>query len=300
MMVSLLEMNLTAALSLADANFRVFPARAIYKRETGRWNKPPCLSNWQSLATNDLDQIRWWWSQHPDAIPAVCCEHFVVIDADRHPGGADGIAALRALAAKHGDWANHPSVLTPGNGEHHYFRQANPPLGNGTGQLPPGIDVRSAGGYVIGVGAVLPDGTGWTLAPGHSTDLPIVPPWLEEIIRTSKIPEITRAGNASTCSVTRREERYAKAALEGGIREIESAPKGRRNATLNNVAYRLGRMAARGWIDRHQVENGLENAAVRLRNEDGLLAVRATIRSGLEAGIRKPHPDLVDPKGCGK
>ena len=60
--------NLAAALALADAGFRVFPARAIYNPATQRWNKPPCISGWQSLATDDLGQIKRWWHQHPDAI----------------------------------------------------------------------------------------------------------------------------------------------------------------------------------------------------------------------------------------
>src|SRR4051812_32122251 len=115
------EMNLSAALALADAGFPVFPVRPIYNESTGRWNKPPYLKNWQSVATNDLDQIRRWWNHYPDAIPAVCCDGFVVIDADRHRGCADGISALRALVAKHCDWPEHPVVLTPCNGEHHYF-----------------------------------------------------------------------------------------------------------------------------------------------------------------------------------
>src|SRR5450755_4090812 len=91
-------LNLAAALSLANAGFRVFPARVIFNPTTGRWNKPPCVSAWQLLASYDPGQIRLWWKQFPDAIPAICCEDVVIIDADRHPGGPDGVAALAALA----------------------------------------------------------------------------------------------------------------------------------------------------------------------------------------------------------
>ena len=60
--------NLQAALSLAKAGARVFPARAIYNSSTRRWNKPPCVVSWQSQATNDLRKIEDWWLQYPGAI----------------------------------------------------------------------------------------------------------------------------------------------------------------------------------------------------------------------------------------
>jgi hypothetical protein len=294
------ELNLFAAVSLAKAGFRVFPARPTFNAATGRWNKPPCIADWQSLATNDPHQLRRWWRQFPDAIPAICCKDVVVIDADRHAGGPDGVAALAGLVKCYGEWPDHPKVLTPGNGQHSYFLQPNPPLGNRTGQLPPGIDVRGIGGFVIGPGAVLPDETGWHLAPNHSIDLPPLPQWLEQMVRTEKIPRTNNNEVTSQSAITRREQRYAEIALEAGMGDIVTAPIGRRNTVLNSVAYRLGRMIGRGWIDRDKVENCLLYAAFRLRNEDGLTAVLATIKSGLDAGYRKPHPDLVDRKWGGK
>ena len=107
-------------------------------------------------------------------------------------------------------------------------------------------------------------------------------------------------GITTQSAVTKREERYAEAALEGGVGEIATAPKGKRNTILNNVAYRLGRMVARGWIDRNKIENCLLVAAAALAREDGTAAVVATIKSGVNAGIRRPHPDLLDRKGGGK
>jgi hypothetical protein len=291
--------NLAAALSLAEVGFRIFPAKAIYNSANQRWNKPPHIADWQSLASTDPNQIRYWWKQFPDAIPAICCDDFVVIDADRHAGGPDGVAALAELAAHYCEWPDHPKVLTPGNGEHSYFGQSNPILGNRTGQLPPGIDVRGNGGFVIGVGAVLPDGTEWRLAPDHSADLPQLPPWLDTLIRANKVRPVNSAAITGQSTTTKREEKYAESALEACVNEIATAPKGKRNTTLNNVAYRLGRMIARSWIDRDKVENCLLYAAFQLKNEDGLAAVLATIKSGIDAGRLNPHPDLTNRKRGG-
>ena len=293
------EKNLEATLMLAEAGFRVFPARSIYNINSGHWNKPPYISDWQSRATNDLRSIKHWWQQYPDAIPAIVCDNFVVVDADRHEGGADGVAALAKLASQHGDWRDHPKVVTPNGGEHHHFAQSNPPLGNRTGQLPPGIDVRGIGGYVIGPGAVLPNGKEWRLDTEYST-VPPLPRWLERLIGTDKeVPTqlrspVTARNRRFTAT---REERYAEAALEACANEVATASKGTRNTTLNNVAYRLGRMVTRGWIDRNKVETCLLYAAFQLKNEDGLAAVMATIKSGIDAGCRKPHPDITDREG---
>lgn len=297
--------NLAAALSLANAGFRVFPARAIFNPATGRWNKPPCLSDWQTLATADPDKVINWWRQFPDSIPAISCKEIIVIDADRHAGGPDGVAALAALIEQHGDWPDPPSVLTPSNGQHHYLKQPEPPLRNRTGQLPDGIDVRGNGGYIIGPGALLPDETCYRsigpmeLAEAFATgSIPSLPDWLEKLVRADWVVP-TNASTYGESRVTQRERNYAEAVLETVVHEIQTAPRGRRNSTLNSVAYRLGRMVGAGWIDCYNVETRLLAAAARLRHEDGDAAVKATIKSGIDAGIRKPHPDLVDRKWSG-
>ena len=93
-----------------------------------------------------------------------------------------------------------------------------------------------------------------------------------------------------------RERAYGEAALEGAAAELTAAASGSRNSTLNAIAYRLGRMVARGWLKRADVETGLLEA--RQANgsvaDDGLAAAQATLKSGIDAGERSPHPDLGD------
>jgi hypothetical protein len=71
------------------------------------------------------------------------------------------------------------------------------------------------------------------------------------------------------------------------------AASGRRNETLNKTSFRLGRMVARSWIDRDQVEAALTEAmqANGYIDDDGIAAVTATLESGLDAGAKEPHPD---------
>src|SRR5262245_9995743 len=131
--------NLSAALELAADGIKLFPAGQ---------DKRPLLKGWQDAATADVDTVRNWWD-HMAALPAIPCgqNNFVVIDCDRHKGGADGVAAFKSLVTKHGALPLQvPMVETPNGGLHLYFRQPNgEAFGNSRGTLPNGIDVRGCG-----------------------------------------------------------------------------------------------------------------------------------------------------------
>src|SRR6516164_6757361 len=146
--------NLSAALDLAVAGMPIFPTRP---------DKRPLLVGWQEKATTGPQQMHNWWHAHPARLPAIDVGRagLVVIDCDRHPGGNDGIKAFNQLASGKGlKLANVPMTKTPRGGAHLFFKQPNgEPLGNGRGELPDGIDVRGAGGFVIAPGAEAPDGT---------------------------------------------------------------------------------------------------------------------------------------------
>ena len=91
-----------------------------------------------------------------------------------------------------------------------------------------------------------------------------------------------------------RERLYARAALDGCADELAAAPKGERNDILNKKAFRLGTMAARGWISPAEVFDTLFAAAAScgLNADDGEEATRKTLESGLDDGKKCPHPDL--------
>jgi len=139
------ERNLQAALALVGAGFRVFPCGQ---------DKRPLVKGWQAKATTDKATIRRWWQHHPDAMPGLPtgrANGLAVIDPDRK-GQKDGPAALRAMG--HDPEALSPiMVRTPSGGLHAYFRWPEG-LGNSDKHLPPGVDLRGEGGFVIGPGAV--------------------------------------------------------------------------------------------------------------------------------------------------
>src|SRR5262249_2812846 len=92
----------------------------------------------------------------------------------------------------------------------------------------------------------------------------------------------------------RREQKYARAALDGCAAELAGTAEGERNDKLNKCAFRMGTMTARGWIDRDEVVRCLLNAAQACGYiaDDGEVAARKTLTSGLDAGEKVPHLDL--------
>jgi hypothetical protein len=286
--------NLGFALRLAAAGLHVFPTGA---------NKRPLIRDWDEQSSTDPDQIRRWWRIRQGALVAIDLRKcgLVVIDADRH-GGPDGVAAWHELVDEYeADLSANATVRTPSDGLHIYFRQPKgEPLRCRSGKLPRGIDVKGQGGAVTAPYCVRPDGTFYELSDKNpdlieaftSGRIPRVPDWLAQIIRwrppppAIMPPRFNSGGNGRFSS-------YAKAALTGQIADLSTAPKGGRNNALNAAAYRLGRMAARGWLNSDDIRTGLRLAARNngLLAEDGLALVDATIASGLAAGLMAPAED---------
>jgi putative DNA primase/helicase len=83
--------------------------------------------------------------------------------------------------------------------------------------------------------------------------------------------------------------RYVDAALRNEQRRVAAAREGSRNATLNNAALALGHFVGAGVLSRAAVEQTLEAASADCGLwREGPQAVRATIASGLTAGIAQP------------
>ena len=83
------NLNMAAALKLAEAGFPVFPVSQA--------RKP--LVKWKDAATDDPTQVRRWWSKWPNAMPAMPTgsrSGVSVLDIDRK-NGKDGYAELRKI-----------------------------------------------------------------------------------------------------------------------------------------------------------------------------------------------------------
>ena len=80
---------------------------------------------------------------------------------------------------------------------------------------------------------------------------------------------------------------YAQAAFDNEIDRVRRALEGTRNSELNKAAFALGQFVGSGELSRSDVENALLDAALSAGLPNG--EARATISSGLEAGIKVPR-----------
>lgn len=141
--------NLNAALQLARRGFKVFPI------VVGR-KYPPLLAGWPEKATTDEDMIGAWWLATENANIGIHCEGFCVIDVDPKKGGDDALRQLESVV-------DLPATLctrTPSGGRHLFYRLpgGHPGVPNSVGELGPGLDIRSTGGYVVAPGSSVPAG----------------------------------------------------------------------------------------------------------------------------------------------
>ncbi|MEU1051635.1 bifunctional DNA primase/polymerase [Streptomyces sp. NPDC005876] len=116
--------------------------------------------------------------------------HLIGIDLDTKPDG-NSSTALRELALRH-LFTIPPTVvvLTPSGGRHLWL--TGPPdvvVPNSAGRLAPGIDVRGAGGYLVGPGSVTRHGA-YTTAPGTAHLPPAAcPPALLRLLLPAPRPQ---------------------------------------------------------------------------------------------------------------
>ncbi|MBF0294529.1 MAG: toprim domain-containing protein [Magnetococcales bacterium] len=98
-------------------------------------------------------------------------------------------------------------------------------------------------------------------------------------------------GNCTSSGGRAQGERYAEAALAGIFSELVNSGGGR-NAALNKAAFQSGTLVGAGLKDRAAIEARLLQAGTELGLDQA--EARATVRSGLEAGIRNPREIDLD------
>jgi putative DNA primase/helicase len=227
---------LSAALQYAGLGWRVHPLRPR--------GKVPLLNDWPSKATTDLDTIRGWWRQWPDANIGLATGRASgcwVLDCDPAHGGLE---TLQMLEDSHGLLPVTPTCLTGGGGDHRYFRMpAGLDIRNSASALGAGLDVRGEGGQVVAPPSVHPNGQTYLWLEGQTPfdcELADAPGWLLELVaQRATRPAAASAGNGNS----------------GG-----RVPAGGRNVHLTSLAGRL----RRGGMTEVALARALlaENAAV--------------------------------------
>jgi hypothetical protein len=95
------------------------------------------------------------------------------------------------------------------------------------------------------------------------------------------------ASSVLTQRLERPSDAYGCAALEREVGRVVMSPVGVRNDALNRAAHSLGQLVGGGSLDLPTVIPALERAGLGAGLE--YQEVRATIKSGLGAGMRSPR-----------
>jgi len=184
-------------------------------------------------ASSDVEQVRDWWVQCPDANigirPAV---GVVVVDVDPRAGGA---TALAELSRAHGGLSPTWTAYTGGGGLHAWYAATGPLRA----RLCDGVDLKHHAGYVVAPPSLHSSGKRYC----WGNDLPIAeaPPWLVTMM-TAPPPRPLPTVTAGTFS----------GANDDGLVRLVAEP----GADRHNRLY---------WATRRAVEGGRLTAELRGR-----------------------------------
>lgn len=133
-----------AALALAARGLPVFPVTAN--------DKKPLHKNWRAMASNDFFAVQEMFSSAPlNCNVGVDCGGMIVVDADARKGGLWSLTMLQMEGVIPVDPTF--TIKTPNGGLHLYFLANDATVRNSVERLAPGIDIRAAGGLVVGPGS---------------------------------------------------------------------------------------------------------------------------------------------------
>jgi putative DNA primase/helicase len=268
-----------AALSYVKIGKPIFPCNQLTKK--------PLVKRGFLAASLEPDQIARWWHQWPAAsigMPTGIASGLFVIDIDVGDD-RDGLASLRQLEQAHEPLPATRTVRTGGGGLHlifHYPRDLGFDLGNSAGKLGPGIDTRGEGGYVV----LPPSGHAsgrWYQFDNMEAEIADLPEWIIELLHVVEQPR--PVGSTQLPHINGETTPWGHAALDGILDEMRSAQVGRRNHTLNRLAFRLGQVVATGELSANATDHLADAARTTGLDEK---EIRKTLDSGFQRGATQP------------
>ncbi|MCH7837817.1 MAG: bifunctional DNA primase/polymerase [Chloroflexi bacterium] len=180
---------LEAALQLADSGFRIIPLHSPDPEHSSGCScrdqrgcesvaKHPRTMHGVKDASSDEATIRRWWGLWPEAnIGIATGDGLVVLDVDpRH----DGDSSLQELEDEHREIVT-LAAHTGGGGTHLYLQGDLP----SRGAFLDGLDLKSAGGYVVAPPSVHASGRRYAWVD-RGEGIRVVPDWLAGIVNASK------------------------------------------------------------------------------------------------------------------
>lgn len=253
-----------AAVLLASRGYRVFPVAA---------DKAPLTPRGHLDGSSDETTVRGMPWREDGGIGLVVPDRWMVVDVDPRNGGGETILALHAARHK---LPITRTVMTRSGGRHYYLTL--PDDRDIRGKLGPGVDVKKPGrGYVL-----VPPTAGYMYLRGGAPAP--APEWLlEELtLKRRAVGDFSKPKFFPFMIGSP----YGKAALAQKLTQVRETGEGGRRATINTVAFVLGRLVAGGELDEERTLNALLDAALDV----GLTEAQAlsAMKSGWDAGLQQP------------
>jgi hypothetical protein len=152
---------------IGEKGLGVFPLKPNTKRPIinsllglGLSDDPDIDKGGFANATIDLEQIKKWWTEFPDANIGVCPgENHIVVDLDRKHG-KDGVESIcKSLGIDQFEILSDTFIVQTTTGGYHLYYKCEEGWGSPVSVLA-GVDIRGMNGYVLGPGSTL-DGTAY-------------------------------------------------------------------------------------------------------------------------------------------
>jgi hypothetical protein len=173
-----------------------------------------------------------------------------------------------------------------------------------------GLDVRGDGGYVVAPPSRHGSARRYRWMDGRTEQLalrahalPPMPAWLLELAAST---ESERHLSQPVMLPPDSAAAYAKTAVEREALDVAAAAHGERNDRLNRAAFNLGQLVGAQLLDELAVTEVLVAAALAAGPDER--KIRATVRRGLRAGMRRPrqvqvggpnrHKPMSVPEAC--
>ena len=235
------------------------------------------------------EEIREWWTRSPNANIAIvtgAISDLVVLDMD----GDEGVQSMSELP---GAGRVATTTVKTGNGYHAYFKHPGGKIK--TVRIRPGLDIKGDGGLVTVPPSVHKSGAVYTFADGYSLDdlspADIPAPLLAMLQDEGKKGDANGSNPpAGANGAAPALSRYVQEALDREIGRAIAADEGTRNDVLNKAAFNLGQFVGAGALPYGHAEHKLFQAVTRAGLPED--EARATIKSGLEAGMEQPREGL--------
>lgn len=246
-----------AALAYAEEGIPVFPLRPGSKI-------PFAESAGFHDASTDLDLVRSWWTDYPDAnigIPTGKASGLWVYDVDMGPGKR-GRRSHEKLVDKHGAMPYTRTIKTPSGGRHLIFKYPDGPgeWRNSASRLGKDIDARGEGGYIAAYPSRLASGGRYELVDPKAP-IAEMPKWLRKKARYEEpkvAPRLRLDAKSIPDELRPRLESWTTSAIDGEVHRLAkmqqaAVPKGETyrgepwDNTTYTVACRLVEIAAADW-----------------------------------------------------